>query len=109
MRTTETNLNEKNAAMRTTSALTALSFALCASIVLSAVAQQGDPRMAGFEGKIERTFDESVEDWPEEPVTGEEYNHFEILETFFNPYGLVRQALLSQMGLAENQSTSSNP
>jgi arylformamidase len=46
---------------------------------------------------------------PVELLIGEEYNHFEILETFFNPYGLVGQALLSQMGLAENQSTSSNP
>ena len=39
-----------------------------------------DPRMAGFNGKIGRTFAESVEDWPEEPVyTGEEPNVLIIL------------------------------
>jgi arylsulfatase A-like enzyme len=39
-----------------------------------------DPRMAGFEGKIGRTFDESVEDWPEELVyTGKEPNVLLIL------------------------------
>ena len=36
-------------------------------------AEQEDPRMAGFEGQIGRTYAESVEDWPDEPVyTGEE-------------------------------------
>lgn len=34
----------------------------------------------------------------------EEYNHFEILETLANPYGIVGQAALSQMGLAGNRS-----
>jgi arylsulfatase len=39
-----------------------------------------DPRMAGFEGKIARTYEESVEDWPDEPVfTGEEPNVLIIL------------------------------
>ena len=34
-----------------------------------------DPRMAGFNGKIGRTFAESVEDWPKEPIyTGKEPN-----------------------------------
>ena len=39
-----------------------------------------DPRMAGFNGKIGRTFAESVEDWPKEPVyTGKEPNVLLIL------------------------------
>jgi arylsulfatase len=49
-----------------------------------------DPRMAGFNGKIGRTFAESVEDWPEEPVyTGEEPNVLIILldDTGFGQLG----------------------
>ena len=43
-------------------------------------AQEEDPRMAGFEGQIGRTYAESVEDWPDEPVyTGEEPNILLIL------------------------------
>ena len=39
-----------------------------------------DPRMAGFKGKIAKTFDDSVEDWPGEPTfTGEEPNVLVIL------------------------------
>jgi arylformamidase len=45
---------------------------------------------------------------PVELLVAQEYNHFEILETFFNPYGVVGRALLSQMDLPENQSTSHN-
>jgi arylformamidase len=32
-------------------------------------------------------------------LVGEEYNHFEILETLANPYGLLGRAALAQMGL----------
>ena len=52
--------------------------------------KEEDPRMAGFEGKIGRTFAESVEDWPEEPVyTGEEPNVLLILldDTGFGQLG----------------------
>jgi arylformamidase len=30
---------------------------------------------------------------------GEGYNHFEMLETLANPYGLLGRAVLAQMGL----------
>ncbi|MCL7964081.1 MAG: sulfatase-like hydrolase/transferase [marine benthic group bacterium] len=44
------------------------------------VSQEEDPRMAGFEGTIAKTYEESVEDWPEEPTfTGEEPNVLIIL------------------------------
>jgi arylformamidase len=33
-------------------------------------------------------------------LVGEGYNHFEMLETLANPYGLLGRALLEQMGLA---------
>jgi arylformamidase len=33
-------------------------------------------------------------------LVGEGYNHFEILETLANPYGLLGRAMLAQMGLA---------
>lgn len=33
-------------------------------------------------------------------LVGEGYNHFEILETLANPYGLLGRAILAQMGLA---------
>ena len=33
-------------------------------------------------------------------VVGEAYNHFEMLETLANPYGLLGRAVLKQMGLA---------
>jgi arylformamidase len=33
-------------------------------------------------------------------IVGEGYNHFELLETLANPYGLVGRAALAQMGLA---------
>jgi arylformamidase len=37
---------------------------------------------------------------PVELIVGEAYNHFELLETLANPYGLTGRAMLSQMGLA---------
>jgi arylformamidase len=36
---------------------------------------------------------------PAEMIVGEAYNHFELLETLANPYGLTGRALLRQMGL----------
>jgi arylformamidase len=33
-------------------------------------------------------------------IVGEAYNHFELLETLANPYGLTGRAMLRQMGLA---------
>jgi arylformamidase len=35
-----------------------------------------------------------------ELIVGEAYNHFELLETLANPYGLTGRAMLRQMGLA---------
>ena len=66
-----------------------------AATALPAEAQQqgtkaDDPRMAGFNGKIGRTFAESVEDWPKEPVyTGKEPNVLLILldDVGFAQYG----------------------
>jgi len=37
---------------------------------------------------------------PAELIVGEAYNHFELLETLANPYGLMGRALLRQMELA---------
>jgi arylformamidase len=37
---------------------------------------------------------------PVELLIGEGYNHFEMLETLANPYGLLGRAVLAQMGLA---------
>jgi arylformamidase len=37
---------------------------------------------------------------PAELIVGENYNHFELLETLANPYGLVGRAALRQMGLS---------
>jgi arylformamidase len=37
---------------------------------------------------------------PAHLIVGEAYNHFELLETLANPYGLMGRALLRQMGLA---------
>ncbi|MBX9829175.1 MAG: alpha/beta hydrolase [Xanthobacteraceae bacterium] len=37
---------------------------------------------------------------PVELLVGEAYNHFELLETLANPYGLTGRAMLQQMGLA---------
>ena len=37
---------------------------------------------------------------PAELLVGEGYNHFEMLETLANPYGLLGRAVLTQMGLA---------
>jgi arylformamidase len=37
---------------------------------------------------------------PADLIVGEGYNHFELLETLANPYGLVGRAALAQMGLA---------
>ena len=39
-------------------------------------------------------------DKPAELIVGEGYNHFEMLETLANPYGLLGRAVLRQMGLA---------
>jgi len=36
---------------------------------------------------------------PVQLLVGEGYNHFEILETLANPYGLLGRAALAQMGL----------
>ena len=36
---------------------------------------------------------------PVELLVGEGYNHFEMLETLANPFGLLGRALLGQMGL----------
>ncbi len=36
---------------------------------------------------------------PVELLVGESYNHFEMLETLANPYGLLGRAVLAQMGL----------
>jgi arylformamidase len=36
---------------------------------------------------------------PVELIVGEAYNHFELLETLANPYGLMGRAMLKQMGL----------
>jgi arylformamidase len=33
-------------------------------------------------------------------LVGEAYNHFEMLETLANPYGLLGRAVLAQMGLS---------
>jgi arylformamidase len=38
---------------------------------------------------------------PVELLVGEAYNHFELLETLANPYGLTGRAMLKQMGLAQ--------
>ena len=37
---------------------------------------------------------------PVELIVGEAYNHFELLETLANPYGLMGRAMLQQMKLA---------
>jgi arylformamidase len=37
---------------------------------------------------------------PVELIVGEGYNHFEMLETLGNPYGLLGRAVLAQMGVA---------
>ena len=39
---------------------------------------------------------------PVELLVGEAYNHFEMLETLANPYGLLGRAVLAQMGLADS-------
>ena len=36
---------------------------------------------------------------PVELLAGEGYNHFEMLETLANPYGLLGHAVMAQMGL----------
>ena len=38
---------------------------------------------------------------PAEMLVGEGYNHFEMLETLGNPYGLLGRAVLAQMGLTK--------
>jgi arylformamidase len=38
---------------------------------------------------------------PVELLVGEAYNHFEMLETLANPYGLLGRAALKQMGLVK--------
>jgi arylformamidase len=38
---------------------------------------------------------------PVELLVGEGYNHFEMLETLANPYGLLGRAVIQQMGLAQ--------
>ena len=39
---------------------------------------------------------------PVELLVGEAYNHFEMLETLANPYGVLGRAVLAQMGLAQS-------
>jgi arylformamidase len=39
---------------------------------------------------------------PVELLVGEAYNHFEMLETLANPYGLLGRAVLTQMGLGRS-------
>ena len=39
---------------------------------------------------------------PVELLVGEAYNHFEMLETLANPYGLLGRAVLAQMGLGRS-------
>jgi arylformamidase len=39
---------------------------------------------------------------PVELLVGEAYNHFEMLETLANPYGLLGRTVLAQMGLAQS-------
>jgi arylformamidase len=39
---------------------------------------------------------------PVELLIGEAYNHFEMLETLANPYGLLGRAVLAQMGLSKS-------
>jgi hypothetical protein len=57
-----------------TSLVVAVSAMLLADHAL-AQTEADDPRMAGFEGKIARSYADSIEDWPKEPVfTGEEPN-----------------------------------
>jgi arylformamidase len=36
---------------------------------------------------------------PVELLVGQNYNHFEMMETFANPYGLLGRATLQQIGL----------
>jgi arylformamidase len=38
---------------------------------------------------------------PAELLVGDGYNHFEMLETLANPYGLLGRAVLTQMGLMQ--------
>jgi arylformamidase len=38
---------------------------------------------------------------PHELIVGEAYNHFEMLETLANPYGLLGRAMLAQMRLPD--------
>jgi arylformamidase len=38
---------------------------------------------------------------PVQLLVGEGYNHFEILETLANPYGLLGRAVLAQMNLSQ--------
>jgi arylformamidase len=45
---------------------------------------------------------------PVELLVGEAYNHFEMLETLGNPYGLLGRAVLAQMGL-KNDSEKARP
>jgi arylformamidase len=42
---------------------------------------------------------------PVELIVGEGYNHFEMLETLGNPYGLLGRAVFAQMGLAGHQAS----
>jgi arylformamidase len=42
---------------------------------------------------------------PVELILGEGYNHFEMLETLGNPYGLLGRAVLAQMGLTGRQAS----
>jgi arylformamidase len=42
---------------------------------------------------------------PVELIVGEGYNHFEMLETLGNPFGLLGRAVLAQMGLTGRQAS----
>jgi arylformamidase len=42
---------------------------------------------------------------PVELIVGEGYNHFEMLETLGNPFGLLGRAVLAQMELTGRQAS----
>ena len=56
------------------------SAALMVGLIAGCALTEDDPRMAGFDGKIAKTYADSIEDWPDEPTfTGDEVNVLIIL------------------------------
>jgi arylformamidase len=49
---------------------------------------------------IGRTFGEGQAGKPVQLLVGDGYNHFEVIETLGNPYGLLGRPILDQMQLA---------